>query len=88
MDQNENRNQIQNKMRRVILEEQEKQRFYFEINNSKLEDKKRSTRQLDNTIKYLTEKYQIPMGKVELYLGSMGDQWLKDKSTLRITFPY
>jgi hypothetical protein len=75
-------------MRRVILKEQEKQRFYLEINNSKLEDEEKAKTQLDKTIQYLTTKYQIPKGSVQLYLGSIGDQWLRDKSTLQITFPY
>lgn len=61
-------------------------RFYFKVNNSKLQDKSRLENQIKKVIKRLVEKNKIDSKSIELSFGTVDDDFVFDRCRLRISF--
>lgn len=60
--------------------------FYFKINNSKLNNELKFHKQIELVIKRLIEKNNIKADNVELIIGTMDDDIVYNRSSLRISF--
>ncbi len=61
-------------------------RFYFKVNNSKLQDESRLKKQIEKVIKRLVERNNIHSESVELSFGTVDDDFVFDRCRLRISF--
>jgi hypothetical protein len=81
-------------MRRFIIQNEEKpdeakQRFYFSFNDCKLDNESKFEVQLKNVIKFISQRYNIPSNSnIGVQTGYTNDQFVHDKMTLLLEFPY
>ena len=61
-------------------------RFYFKVNNSKLQDEIRLRNQIEKVIKRLVERNNIRSESVELFFATVDDDFVFDRCHLRISF--
>jgi len=61
-------------------------RFYFKVNNSKLQDERRLKNQIEKVIRRLVERNKIDSKSVELFFGTVDDDFVFDRFRLRISF--
>lgn len=61
-------------------------RFYFKVNNSKLQDESRLKNQIEKVIKRLVERNNIHSKSVELSFGTVDDDFVFDRCRLCISF--
>lgn len=60
--------------------------FVFKINNTKLEDATKIRKRLNKIIQWLISRYCIEFKNVELFIGTIDDDFIYNRSRLRITF--
>jgi hypothetical protein len=60
--------------------------FFFKVNNSKKQDTDKLTNQLNMVIARLRRNHKIESKKVDLMDSYNGDDFIRDRFTLRISF--
>lgn len=66
----------------------ENRTILLKINNYKLEDKEKLTNQLNKVLDYLLFKNKIVVFDSKLFYARIGDDFLKNKFTLKIEYKY
>ena len=61
-------------------------RFYFKVNNSKLEKPEVMERQINKICARLIKKHNIETKNVRFYLGTIDDDFIYDRCRLEISF--
>lgn len=61
-------------------------RFYFKVNNSKLDKPEIMERQINKICARLIEKHNIDSNSITFYLGTIDDDFIYDRCRLEISF--
>lgn len=61
-------------------------RFYFKVNNSKLDNPDILEKQINKICERLIMRHSITSKKIEFYFGTVDDDFIYDRFRLRISF--
>lgn len=80
------KNESSKQVQKQALRKTDVMRFYFKVNNSKLQDEIRLKNQIEKVVKRLVERNNIRSKSVELFFGTVNDDFAFDRCRLRISF--